>query len=200
MRVGVTAQQVAPEAHQPGRRDLTVGCAEIDSPPREAYTAVTNRYIYGAEQTTMPLAMRFVQPGLWSNGFMELLNRDFAFRRVVRDFVERAARYMNETGEVIDILGSDNVVFAPTPQGWRYKMVDAVFPVTKLRDCAYAACEQIRATDTLDPHRKLDLRNYLNIVRAVNFLAEHTAVQDRVNPIPEALYVSPSSLLRHLSF
>lgn len=49
-------------------------------------------------------------------------------REALKDFCERAIAFADETGEIIDLVGVDNVVFYPTLHGkWTYLLVDPFY-------------------------------------------------------------------------
>ncbi len=44
------------------------------------------------------------------------------------DFVKRAIIYTKDTGRILDIAGTNNVILIQTPSGQSYKLIDAIYP------------------------------------------------------------------------
>ncbi len=69
---------------------------------------------------------------LLESGDMDRLMRkaqeDVGLRAALKDFCERAATFAQETGEIIDLVGKDNVVFYQKPDGvWTYLLIDPFY-------------------------------------------------------------------------
>jgi hypothetical protein len=63
--------------------------------------------------------------------FVELLDQaatDAQLSAVLKDFTERTMAYSQETGEILDLAGADNVTVFRKDGTWRYRLVDALYP------------------------------------------------------------------------
>jgi hypothetical protein len=58
----------------------------------------------------------------------ERMKSDDGLRAAVKDFVTRAIAYASDTGEVLDVVGSGNIVFYQQDGAWTYLLVDPIYP------------------------------------------------------------------------
>lgn len=107
-------------------------------------------------------------------------DRDPEFHAQLREFVALAADYTNKTGRALDILGSDNVLFARNDEGnWDYLLVDAEYPSPA--PTVTAAASSLRIFCELPPDKKTppdrtaggEVWNGLNYARTINGLLDY---------------------------
>ncbi len=167
------------------------GMAVADKAQTDAYTdryvRVTRQLVLDCEEDGVRQAGReeFLETQR-SKPLAQLLNatrRDAGLRNVMREFVERAIAYSNDTGEIVDILGEgDNVVLRREADGWTVRMLDPLHPCEKpLVNLRFA----LTMLSESGPHD--DVRTYaitaingLNYVRTMNGLARVLNIQKRL--------------------
>lgn len=60
--------------------------------------------------------------------FAERLRIDPGLREATRDFTERAIAFAEATGEILDVVGMNNIVFFKRAGHWTYKLIDPLYP------------------------------------------------------------------------
>lgn len=110
------------------------------------------------------------------------IEADPKLKKSLGDFVQRAIRYTNETGDGLDLIGGDNVYFTKSEDGsWDFQMPDAISMRAKLVEDASRRIEEIavgREPRISDPNVILNAVNY---VRVINWLAQQLGVEDRID-------------------
>ena len=132
----VTIQPRVRELADPDRLDLLAGREEIhamnrirEEPEfRDLYRRVTQPLL-NAEQArrmdfdTDAFLDLIDQPGL--DELVDRMETDKGLRAAVRDFVEKTMAFAEQTGDVFDFVGSDNIIFVQRADGsWDYRLVD----------------------------------------------------------------------------
>lgn len=102
----------------------------MDDPDREfAYRESTDA-LMNAEKTERADETRFLN-FMGSQPLHDLADRlfdDAGLRDAVRDFVVKAQTFAEETGEILDIVGMNNIVFYEKDGTWTYKLIDPIYP------------------------------------------------------------------------
>lgn len=184
----VKIQRRAPELNNPERFGIVGGYLEQRDPHPEVYrrvTAATIEHEEGAHFTTDEFRELMGSP---IEELLEKAETDAAIRTALIDFVRRAIQYTNETGELLDLAGFDNVPFWREPDGtWNYRLVDALYPgygnSAKL-ELAPGALIRAAAGEQLDNDTRVGLLNAVNYVRLVNGLAAYLGEGERIDLVP----------------
>lgn len=100
---------------------------------------------------------------------LESAEQDAELREMLRDFVERAASFAEETGETID-LAIDNTIFYKQEDGtWTYRIVDGLFGLaTNVIDNGKEAMLKARLGQPITEIERNALIQSVNFTRAIN--------------------------------
>lgn len=102
-------------------------------------------------------------------------------RDVLFDFFDRATRYSYETGEILDLAGTDNVTFYKENGEWTYRLIDALYP-GELLDGVDTSLGDLNHEIELDQHETYDLFNAIAYVRTLNAIALIAQTDERYAP------------------
>jgi len=116
----------------------------------------------------------------------------------LKDFVEKCICYTEETGEFLDLAGSNNVIFTKKDHKWSYRLLDALYPIGRLVKKAKSAFLKISVGNELTKEDKNYLLNTLNYVRLINGLADLLGIHKRINIVPEVMVGDKIDLLEIL--
>lgn len=131
-------------------------------------------------ETGVLLAKRF--PG-FSQKVWEIRDTSWG-EQVLREFVQSAIRYSRETGEAMDLIGSNNVVFFRNEKArWEFECLDTLFKRPRLLAKARRILEEAAA----DPSRSLQEDELDELVFAVQYVEMVNAVAVMVGS-PERLF------------
>lgn len=119
---------------------------------------------------------------------LELSTRDEGLRENLKDFVERATRYTNEEGEILDLVGANNVIFAyrqavDGTRVWNYRIVDgfSVRPKTsRVKQAGLALAGYVETGKIGQPSAAHDASLSLEYAGTMNALAEALGLPDRI--------------------
>jgi hypothetical protein len=189
----VRIQKRAPEF---GRRDLaafTAGYAEFHDPNPDQYRRVT-RALVDLDDSEDFSSAQF--RGLLSPHTAETLLAvavDQNLRAALRDFVTRTFRYVNETGEILDLADVHNVTVFKNDGAWSYRLIDALYPAgpqgkrTAMFLDARKAVAKAAARKKLNDGQKNKLLNTVNFVRFLNGLARTVGIGEQLRLVDPEL-------------
>ncbi len=122
---------------------------------------------------------------------VELSTTDSALRESLSEFLQKAIKFSQETGEALDLVGSDNIFFTKQPEGnWDYTMPDALSGRPGVVDIAREQFQELATTRRWDPEESIAILNAVNYTRIVNWLAEHVGISDRLKILPSTFRLS----------
>jgi hypothetical protein len=164
------------------------------------YDQVTSQTVFNPEsRESMKLEdLIRLYPGLAE--ILSAAQNDTSCRDTVKDFVEKAISFAEEHGEILDIVGDDNVIFTQGKNGeWDYKLVDALFPAPpppngRLSE-AKDILEKIQNDQLISERERRSLINTLNFTRAINGLASCLEVDNRIDITPPENVPIPTGTL-----
>lgn len=111
--------------------------------------------------------------------------RDPALHGVVKDFVERSIDYTNETREVLDFQGAQNVIFYETASGsYSYSIVDPFFPQHIDHGKPFTIDQPLRYIDGSESD-KTGIGHVFLYTRILNGLANALDMEKRIVLFPE---------------
>ncbi len=132
-----------------------------------------------------------VQPSRALRQILERASEDELLRAQLVDFVSRAIAYSNETGEVLDLAGSDNVAFLTHgDEVWTYQLIDALYPSGNV---TIARLEETlrEITDDSFTEEKINIvLNGLNYVRTINGVARLLGLDKKIRLTSEGFPLS----------
>jgi hypothetical protein len=99
---------------------------------------------------------------------------------VIQDFIERAVRYTQDTGEILDLAGKSNVRLYKEGETWKMAMPDPSAPERGSWDKANLALLAVSRGEPLPPDRLGSILNSLNYARLLNALASVTHAPKRL--------------------
>lgn len=102
--------------------------------------------------------------------FLREMDFDSSFKDAVRDFCERAVAFAEETGEILDLIGSDNVVFFKDEDGkWTYKLLDPFYGLeSQILKRGQLAFMQMGSGEEPDHSLANGLMQSINFTRVIN--------------------------------
>lgn len=125
---------------------------------------------------------------------VETAKTDPVLKEQLKDFVAKSVQYSNQSGEILDIAGSDNVFFAKDTEGnFNYLIPDALYPGRSEIESRIEMTKKIikHAVDSgvvnLEDWERNTLMNTLNYVRVINSLSIWLGLEQRISIIPDEL-------------
>jgi len=147
----------------------------------ERYSRVTEALSRGADPAKEDIA--WIQPNL--QYYLNRAGVDHVFRSALTDFVERAVQYTEKTGQILDLVGMDNLVLlhAADKNAWRFVLVDVLpsRPFT-IRE-AEEAFDRFRQTGEWNPELYSKVLNALHWARCINGLASGLGLKMRIQAL-----------------
>jgi len=146
------------------------------------YHAVSDALVSGQDENISVEDIAFVikAPGLLS--VVQQAEKDPEFKTMLQDFVEKAIAFAEDTGEMLDIAGRDNVVFLKEQGAWSYKLLDPTYPFA---DGVLTKAREVYGK----PHRSNKEWNILlqglNFVRGLNAMAKISGSKKRLAFLPK---------------
>jgi hypothetical protein len=175
----VTIQDKVIGVGSKGSVDICSGYAEQGGPPPDPsrYKQVTSQLLAGHEVDIGNVFL--IQPML--QHVIRTLWNDPIFKETVRSFIVSAVRYSNETGETLDLAGSNNVFISKNASGYTCTLLDALYPGTsKLLPQFKEILSRVDAGETITSSEYGVILNTINYVRTINVLAQVTNVTERI--------------------
>lgn len=181
----VSVQRLCKEVQDPNRLSFCFGRFPEDFPQEEAaYMNITRALLYGVRANPMPtnefLRFQDVSPSKGLTHLIESAEHIPALKNQLIDFVQKAIAYADNEGQILDLVGKDNVIFSERDRTWNYTLVDAlplaIRPVLKdLR--SYLTHPAGRS---LDRRRRLHFLQVINFARAINGAASAIGIDERL--------------------
>ncbi len=206
----VSIQERCPGLNDPNKLSLHAGYAEklkeSNSPefriPYDRLTRTTIVDLNEEEGPVEPTDLMVVHPE--GSEILIKAETDSRLQIALRDFVQRAINYTNNTAETLDLAGIDNVIFYQNTQGdWDYKLIDALYPspppeegrIDEARDIITNVVSS-GPNSIAKPYTNI-LMNALNYTRFINGLASVLEIRDRIDIKPRTDHeLDPEDLKR----
>jgi hypothetical protein len=187
----IVTQDKVPELISGNFLSLTVPYPERRKPPVAVatYVRANDRWLARSADRTPPAKsevtdMVATQQSPAFEALLDATSKPGPLRLAASQFVANAIRYSNETGEIVDISGQDNVIF--TLDG-RCRIVDGLYP--EAMEIAHELPAIIRKLEALHGLTALEtnkLLNGLGYIRVINFLAAYYQLPKRVHLVGES--------------
>ena len=181
-------QRRAAELSDQNRLSLVAGNAELENLNAEEYNRVTEHLVFGKD-SEMPLKeneLLDIQSKDDLKKLLEQAENDDELMVSLRELLKKIVIYTNETGDVIDIIGKDNLVFTRKDGKWTYRLVDPLYPGDKkIVSEAKAVLLKLSKGIEFNNEEHRFLMHTFNIVRTVNGLAEQVGIPERIDIVPE---------------
>ncbi len=199
----MTVQERVAELGEPSKVALVGGYAEDTELPIEAnvYRRVTEHLVFNKNPEEVLSREDFVSLQ-WGSDIKKLLEKadeDEHFKAVLQELIEKAISYTNDTGEILDLAGDDNVILFQKDDVWSYTLVDAQYqgPLKMLSSLKINLEKMANGMD-IDEEGVNIVLNAFNYLRTVNGLAEQLGSRKRIYVPPDVtnLEIDFQSLLR----
>jgi hypothetical protein len=184
----VAIQPKAEEFSDPEMLSITSGYLEnqpIDPEPYRRMTAALASEGAGADFTWE----EFLSAHPWEKELFETLEREPDMAAAVGDFVGKAVKYVEETGETLDLAGDGNVALSKRSGKWDYRLIDALYPgFSRPKGIFKSAKEAIvkaAAGETINEGERSHILNALNFTRTINALARKLGREEKLVLVPE---------------
>lgn len=186
----VMVQKRVEALSDPERLAIVAGYAENDEVSEDLYRQATEHFVLGKNPEEKIEKDKFLEIQS-HNDLKTLLEKsegDENLRESLKELVEKIILYTEETGEIFDLAGQDNIVLSQKDGKWTYSLVDTRYPgESKMVEKAKIALLKLSVGNEIDEHEKNVLLNIFNFVRTVNGLAEQMGAQKRINIVPEGM-------------
>lgn len=186
----VMVQKRVEALNDPERLAIVAGYAENDEVSKDLYDQTTEHFIFGknAEEKIEKEKFLEIQSHNDLKALLEKSEGDENLRESLKELLEKIITYTEETGEIFDLAGQDNIVLSQKDGKWTYALVDTRYPgESKMVEKAKIALLKLSVGSEIDEHEKNVLLNIFNFVRTVNGLAEQMGTQKRINIVPEGM-------------
>ena len=145
------------------------------------YEALNQHLIDGKDDNTAGTARDYLSRYPQIAHLLGVMAEDPKLKTLISDFVRRAVRYTNETGEILDVAGRSNVRAYKDGDEWRLIMPDPLFHYAKVwRDTESILWMADRGQE-LQSKDLGTLINTFNYARFINALAAVTGVDARLS-------------------
>jgi hypothetical protein len=183
-------QERAHELSDPEHLTLVAGYAEQGKIEAEAYNQATEHLVFSKDPGTRLDENDFL--AIQSNADLKLLlkeaENDNELMGALREVIEKTIVYTEETGEILDLIGENNLTFSRKDEKWTYRLIDALYPrESKMIEKTKAILLKLSAGIEIEDDEQNILMNALNFVRTINGLAEQLSIQKRINIVPEGM-------------
>jgi len=124
------------------------------------------------------------------NRLLHRMRGDEGLREAVKSFVENCVHFAEDTGEIIDFVGKDNIVFLKEDDSWTYKLLDPLFPFYDhvLEDARKIFVEtKGEGIHDMDTDKSNKLTQAFVFVRLINGLAVASGAEASLDFLPEEL-------------
>jgi len=124
------------------------------------------------------------------NRLLHRMRGDEGLREAVKSFVENCVHFAEDTGEIIDFVGKDNIVFLKEDDRWTYKLLDPLFPFYDhvLEDARKIFVEtKGEGIHDMDTDKSNKLTQAFVFVRLINGLAVASGAEASLDFLPEEL-------------
>jgi hypothetical protein len=181
----VRLQKKSAALADPERKTLLAGYAEHwDEIDEAEYWKITERLVGGENKEEFapePEGLFKIQTNRPLHNLLEAAKEDVALNEAIQDCLKNAIRYANETGNILDLAGEDNLVFSKRADGnWGYFLVDAFENQPMILTKADEALGNLIRGDELEPAAYNHILNAINFIRTVNGTAEILGLSDRI--------------------
>ncbi len=186
----VMVQKRVAALNDPERLAIVAGYAENEEVSRDLYDQITEHFIFGKNSEEKIDKEKFLEIQS-HNDLKALLKKsegDENLRESLKELLEKIITYTEETGEIFDLAGQDNIVLFQKDGKWTYSLVDTRYPgESKMVEKAKIALLKLSVGSEIDKHEKNILLNIFNFVRTTNGLAEQMGARKRINIVPEGM-------------
>jgi hypothetical protein len=165
--------------------------------------ALDERSIYDYERVTDELLDGAIHPDLKPREILEYagagelsllalrMREEPGLRTAVKDFLTHVVSFAEETGEILDLFGEDNVVFYRENGNWTYKLIDPLYPfhnrvLARGRE-AYRSGSRFYEISSEDAKA---LQQAVRFTRLINALASLVNAEELKKPEPEREYAA----------
>jgi len=191
----ITVQKYTKEVNDPEHLAIVSGYAEQGGVPEKMYSKATQHLIFGKtpEQKIDQKELLKVQSTLDLKKLFSALEKNEEIKKALKEFVIKAIAYSQETGEILDIAGHDNIIFYKKDHdkkegAWTHLLIDAIYPGSPdIIDKSKEVLSAISSGQTIGVNEKIILLNSFNYIRTINGLAEQLGVEERIQIAPEGM-------------
>lgn len=176
--------------NDPERLTIVAGYAENDEVSKDLYDEATEHFVFGKNPEEKIEKGKFLELQSHSDlkALLEKTESDERLKELLKELVEKIISYTEETGEIFDLAGQDNIVLSQKDGKWTYVLVDTRYPgESNMVEKAKIALLKLSVDSEIDEHDKNVLLNIFNFVRTINGLAEQMGVQKRINIVPDGM-------------
>jgi hypothetical protein len=184
----VTIQPKAEEFTDPESLSITSGYLENQPIDPEPYRRMTEALASEGDAADFTWE-EFLSAHPWEKELFKTLDREPDMAEAVGDFVGKAVKYVEETGETLDLAGYGNVALSKRSGKWDYRLVDALYPGFSRPEgvfrSAKGAIAKAAAGEAIDEGERSHILNALNFTRTINALARKLGRAEKLVLIPE---------------
>ena len=193
---GVTmVQTMAPEASDERRIEITSGYWEKSDVDADIYREITNPLLIGQDIDSHRLESVALSAPLQK--VLEKVKADPVFSEQLTQFIKQCIIYTQETGEILDLVGNDNVIFSDQSGEWNYKLIDALYPKTdQMLGRIQAVIRKLSLKELITPEDNNHLLNGVNYIRFINGLASYLDINEKIRVVPEDIAIEDIDLLQ----
>ena len=196
-----TIQERIDEIRDPSRLALVGGYTEKIQQPLENYSRVTEHLVFGKDLEEKLTRDEFLQ--IQGNedlkNLLEKSAGDLQLKTVLQELIEKIILYTNNTGEILDLAGHDNIIMYLKDDAWSYTLVDAKYPGNNaIIESLKLSLEKLMNGPEIEEHDENILLNAFNYIRTVNGIAEQLDSKARIHVTPDItdLKIDFQTLLR----
>jgi hypothetical protein len=163
-----------------------IECEDSSQEFLNAYTQMSDSLL---TDTTIPCEMDTFFTEQISDDVRNLLDesqKNPQCKEMLKDFVQRCIRMFRETGEIVDTIGNNNIIFFRENGEWKYKLVDPLLPLETAKAMKNAqTIVQSYIDYGLTGETCCLLLNLFNFARSINGMAVLLGIEERVHVLPK---------------
>ncbi len=161
---------------------------KVDQRDPERYWKTTKALLKGEDCDLADSS--WIQPRL--ERYIARAKNDEVFRSALVDFIERAITYTEKTGQLLDLVGGENLVFLQnaSQRSWRFLLVDVLPTRAQTVSEVIAALDRFKRGERVNPEIYSQLLNGLHWVRCINGLASGLHIPHRIHALESLVRLS----------
>lgn len=166
---------------------VIAGYSEMEEVNPDEYIKQTDQLFIHPEGDGFDLEeFKRVQSKKELHDILDQVATDDRLKETLKDFVLRSIEYTLQTGETLDLAGTDNVAVYKQDGKWSHELLDALYPGNNAMVEATQA-GIIKLTNGQEPTRSemSSIMNSINYVRTINGLAKYLGIQQRIDIVPQ---------------
>ncbi|MCC6563576.1 hypothetical protein IT087_01655, partial [Candidatus Uhrbacteria bacterium] len=159
---------------------------------REQYSYFTDALTSGERAARTDMSQDALLHFFFGTSLEKLLDKakdNPGLLEAMKDFAAKATRFTEETGEIVDISGQDNIVFFQKDGVWTYRLIDPVYLIQRFivptaHEVAERSLKEKKRFETLEESNAV--AQMANYTRTINALTKFAGGTEYIDFLPDS--------------